>query len=73
MWQLSGIPCVHEVVAYTDMKMEPGDGVNNLCGKEMWVGAYKFSIRPVGGSTLWRKTNDILQLPQSVRIMPGRP
>lgn len=39
----------------------------------MFKEAYKYSIKPLKGSTYWPKTDDIKPLPPKERRMPGRP
>ncbi|GJW25672.1 splicing factor [Tanacetum coccineum] len=73
MWELSGIPCVHAVAAYTHMKMEPELGVSQFYSKNKWLEAYQHSIRPVPGSKLWKPVDFPKPLPPIERKMPRRP
>ncbi|GJT47448.1 zinc finger, PMZ-type containing protein [Tanacetum coccineum] len=73
MWELSGIPCVHAIAAYTHMKMEPELGVSQFYSKNKWLEAYQHSIRPVPGSKLWKPVDFPKPLPPIERKMPRRP
>ena len=73
MWELSGIPCIHAVAAYAHLGRNPEEGVHEWYSQERWFQAYQFSIRPVYGSTMWKRTRDPILLPPLIRRMPGRP
>ncbi|GJV57108.1 zinc finger, PMZ-type containing protein [Tanacetum coccineum] len=73
MSQLSGIPCVHSVAAYNHMNRDPIEGVDHFYSQQKWFEAYQFSIQPVFGSTMWKKTSNHPLLPPIIRTMPGRP
>nr|XP_043611501.1 uncharacterized protein LOC122583133 [Erigeron canadensis] len=73
MWELSGLPCVHAVAAYMFIKMDPTEGVSPWFEKAKWQDAYAYSIRPVRGSTHWRKVRNEPPLPPIQKKMPGRP
>ena len=73
MWELSGIPCIHVVAAYAHMNKDPEEGVHDWYSQEKWFEAYQFSIRPVYGSNMWKRTRDPPLLPPLMRTMPGRP
>ena len=73
MWELSGIPCIHAVAAYAHLGRNPEEGVHEWYSQERWFQAYQFSIRPVYGSIMWKRTRDPLLLPPLIRRMPGRP
>ncbi|GKF74827.1 hypothetical protein Tco_0224271, partial [Tanacetum coccineum] len=73
-WQLSGIPCVHIVaVALTFLNKDPETYVSDWLKKDMFKEAYKYPIRPLKGSSFWRKTHEIEPIPPKERRMPGRP
>ncbi|GKD49671.1 hypothetical protein Tco_1278647, partial [Tanacetum coccineum] len=48
-------------------------GVSHWYSQESWFNAYQFSIKPVFGSNMWKRTSDVPPLPPLVRTMPGRP
>ncbi|PWA66859.1 hypothetical protein CTI12_AA112880 [Artemisia annua] len=73
MWELSGIPCIHAVAAYAHLGRNPEEGVHEWYSQERWFQAYQFLIRPVYGSTMWKRTRDPPLLPPLMRRMPGRP
>ncbi|GKA76898.1 multidrug resistance-associated protein 5 [Tanacetum coccineum] len=72
-WDLSGVPCVHSVAAFSFLKMDPVLGVSAWYSKKMWENAYSYFIRPVGGSAMWPNTPEEPPLPPVLRKMPGRP
>ncbi|GJR04198.1 60S ribosomal protein L34 [Tanacetum coccineum] len=49
-WDLSGVPCVHAVAAFSFLKNDPILGVSAWYSKKMWQNAYSYFIKPVGGS-----------------------
>ncbi|PWA76341.1 hypothetical protein CTI12_AA235510 [Artemisia annua] len=48
-------------------------GVHDWYSQQKWFEAYQFSIRPVYGSTMWKRTRDPPLLPPLMRTMLGRP
>ncbi|GJZ31361.1 zinc finger BED domain-containing protein RICESLEEPER 2 [Tanacetum coccineum] len=62
-WDLSGIPCVHAVVAYSFLNQDVGIGVSSWFSKQMSVDAYSYFIKPVGGSSMWVKSANPPPLP----------
>ena len=72
-WDLSGVPCVHAVAAFGFVKTDPVEGVSAWYSKRMWVNAYSYFIRPVGGTSMWPHTTNDPPLPPILRKMPGRP
>ena len=73
MWELSGIPCIHALAAYEHMNRDPVQGVHEWYSQQKWFEAYQFTIRPVYGSNMWKRTRDPPLLPPLMRTMPGRP
>ncbi|GKD23290.1 hypothetical protein Tco_1224993 [Tanacetum coccineum] len=71
-WDLSSIPCIHAVAAYSLLNQDPSKGVSSWYSKQMWVDAYSHFIKPVGGSSIWVKSANPPPLPPKKRIMPGR-
>ncbi|PWA53950.1 hypothetical protein CTI12_AA440880 [Artemisia annua] len=71
--ELSGIPCIHAVAAYEHMNRDPIEGVHEWYSQQKWFEAYQFTIRPVCGSNMWKRTRDPPLLPPLMRTMPGRP
>ena len=73
-WDLTGVPCIHAIAAYAMLLRDPAEGVSECYGKEAWVKAYSYFIKPVGGKALWDKTGIApAPLPPKNRKMPGRP
>ncbi|GJV98272.1 transposase, MuDR, plant [Tanacetum coccineum] len=70
-WDLSGIPCVHAVAAYSFLNRDPVVGVSNWFTKQMWVNSYSHFIKPVSGTSLWVKSDKVPPLPPKKRKMPG--
>ncbi|PWA51685.1 hypothetical protein CTI12_AA460550 [Artemisia annua] len=73
LWELSGIPCVHDVAGYFHFKLNPDDGVSSWYTQAKWFDTYQFSIKPVYGSKIWRSTINTPPLPPIVKTMLGRP
>ncbi|GKA90230.1 F-box domain containing protein, partial [Tanacetum coccineum] len=73
LWELSGIPCVHAVAGYMHVGTDLDAGVSHWYSREAWFNAYQFSIKPVFGTNMWKRTNDVPPLPPIIRKMPGRP
>ncbi|GJX86676.1 hypothetical protein Tco_0337450 [Tanacetum coccineum] len=73
LWELSGIPCVHAMAAYMHVGTDLDAGVSHWYSKEAWFNAYQFSIKPVFGTNMWKRTNDVLPLPPIIRKIHGRP
>nr|GEX19224.1 hypothetical protein [Tanacetum cinerariifolium] len=73
MWQLSRIPCVHSVAAYNHMNRNPIGGVDHCYSQRKWFKAYQFSIKPVFGTTMWKKNKSSPILQPILITMPGRP
>ncbi|GKB76043.1 zinc finger, PMZ-type containing protein [Tanacetum coccineum] len=72
-WDLSGIPCIHVMAAYSLLNQDPSKGVSSWYSKQMWVNTYSHFIKPVGCSSIWVKSANPPPLPPKKRIMPGRP
>ncbi|GJZ29922.1 hypothetical protein Tco_0574969 [Tanacetum coccineum] len=73
LWELSGIPCVHAVAAYMHVGTDLDAGVSHWYSREAWFNAYQFSIKPVFGTNMWKRTNDVPPLPPIIRKIHGRP
>ncbi|GKA88907.1 hypothetical protein Tco_0810719 [Tanacetum coccineum] len=54
-WQLSGIPCVHAVVALAFLNKDPETYVSDWLKKEMFTKAYNYPIKPLKGSSFCPK------------------
>nr|GEU55220.1 hypothetical protein CTI12_AA204890 [Tanacetum cinerariifolium] len=68
-WDLSGVPCVHSVAAFSFLKNHPILGVSAWYSKKMWQNAYSYFIKPVGGSSMWPQTLEGPPLPPVLRKM----
>ncbi|GKB79282.1 zinc finger, PMZ-type containing protein, partial [Tanacetum coccineum] len=73
MWELTGLPCVHAVAGYIHLKKDPELGVTEWFSKNKWFESYQYSIRPVLGTKLWKKSDLPKPLPPGERKLPGRP
>ncbi|GJR75240.1 hypothetical protein Tco_0087605 [Tanacetum coccineum] len=73
LWELSGVPCVHVMVAYMHVGSDIDVGVSYWYSQESWFNAYQFSIKPVFRSNMWKMTNDVPPLPPTIRKIPGKP
>nr|GFC02696.1 zinc finger, PMZ-type [Tanacetum cinerariifolium] len=73
MWELIGLPCVHAVAGYIHLKKDPKLGVTEWFSKNKWVESYQYSVRPVSGTKLWKKSDLPKPLPPGERKLPGRP
>nr|GEY72869.1 hypothetical protein [Tanacetum cinerariifolium] len=71
--ELTGLPCVHAVARYIHLKKDPELGVTEWFLKNKWFESYKYSIRLVLGTKLWKKSNLPKPLPPGERKLPGRP
>ncbi|GJU93162.1 splicing factor [Tanacetum coccineum] len=72
-WNLSGIPCIHAVVAYCMLNQDPGIGVSSWYSKQMWVDAYSYFIKPVEkGHNRARCYNQTRPKPQQEKRKPGK-
>nr|GFB73535.1 zinc finger, PMZ-type [Tanacetum cinerariifolium] len=72
-WDLSGVPCVHYVAAFSFLKNDPILGVSAWYSKKMWQNAYSYFIKPVDSSSMWSQTPEEPPLPPVLRKMLGRP
>ncbi|XP_050207719.1 uncharacterized protein LOC126657126 [Mercurialis annua] len=52
LWDISGIPCAHEIVALYHAKKNPFDYICNYFNKMMFQNAYHFSLQPAGGGQM---------------------
>nr|GFC18524.1 hypothetical protein CTI12_AA105810 [Tanacetum cinerariifolium] len=73
MWELTGLRCVHAVAGYIHLKKDPELGVTEWFSKNKWFESYQYSIRPVPGTKLWKKSDLPKPLPPGERKLPGRP
>nr|GFA67358.1 hypothetical protein CTI12_AA105810 [Tanacetum cinerariifolium] len=71
MWELTCLPCVHAVAGYIHLKKDPELGVTEWFLKNKWFESYQYSIRPVPGSKLWKKSYLPKPLPPGKRKLPG--
>lgn len=73
LWNLSGVPCIHDVAAFMHFKLNPYIGVSSWYSQSNWFDTYQFSIKPVYGSKMWRSTINKPSLPPIVKVLPRRP
>ncbi|GJS56766.1 calcium/proton exchanger [Tanacetum coccineum] len=73
LWDLTGIPCIHGVVANAFLMKDPVDGVSECCSKRAWQNSYSSFILPVGGQSMWVKSGLPPPMPPKKRTMPGKP
>ncbi|GKB45964.1 zinc finger, PMZ-type containing protein, partial [Tanacetum coccineum] len=72
-WDLNGIPYVHGVAAYCFLNQDPANGVNPMYHKDAWQNTYAYSIKPVGGPSIWVRSELPPLMPPIRRKMPRRP
>ncbi|GKB47619.1 zinc finger, PMZ-type containing protein [Tanacetum coccineum] len=72
LWQLSGMPCIHAIIGYMYLTRDTDEGVHFSYIQEVWARTYQHFIRPVPGTSLWKRTNNQPPLPLIVRKMPRR-
>ncbi|GKB86186.1 hypothetical protein Tco_0958458 [Tanacetum coccineum] len=70
-WDLSGVPCVHSVAAFSFLKNDPILGVSAWYSKKMWQNAYSYFIKQVGGSSCGLKLEKSLLCHQSLERCQG--
>ncbi|GJU77031.1 zinc finger, PMZ-type containing protein [Tanacetum coccineum] len=58
---------------YIHLKKDPELGVTEWFSKNKWFESYQYSIRPVLGTKLWKKSDLPKPLPPGERKLPGRP
>nr|GEZ41020.1 zinc finger, PMZ-type [Tanacetum cinerariifolium] len=72
MWELTGLPCMHDVAGYIHLKKDLELGVIEWFSKNKWFESYQYSIKPgTPGSKLWKKSDLPKPLPPSERKLPG--
>ncbi|GJS10528.1 hypothetical protein Tco_0367324 [Tanacetum coccineum] len=71
MRELTGLPCVHVVAGYTHLKKDSELRLTDWYSKNKWFESYQYSIRPVPGTKLWKKSDLPKPLPSGERKLPG--
>ncbi|XP_004301817.1 PREDICTED: uncharacterized protein LOC101310232 [Fragaria vesca subsp. vesca] len=72
-WDLTGIPCKHDIVAVNFMRQKPEDYVDACYLKSTYMVIYSHTVKPVNGMDLWIPTDSTpILLPQYNRKY-GRP
>ncbi|GJY07995.1 hypothetical protein Tco_0375049 [Tanacetum coccineum] len=72
MRELTGLPCVHVVAGYTHLKKDSELRLTDWYSKNKWFESYQYSIRPVPGTKLWKKSDLPKPLPSGERKLPER-
>lgn len=72
-WDLSGIPCKHDVAAINFMRMKPEDFVHECYLKKTYMAIYSNTIKPLNGMNLWPRSDEATILPPQYTRQPGRP
>nr|GMD04340.1 uncharacterized protein LOC109174707 [Ipomoea batatas] len=72
-WDLTGIPCSHNIAAIRRKGCIPEEYVNNCYTVESYLRSYEPAILPVTSSELWHKTGLPPPLPPKYKAQPGRP
>ncbi|CAI9292180.1 unnamed protein product [Lactuca saligna] len=72
-WQVSGIPCVHAVVAISYLNRNVEDYVAPWFHTTMFLTCYNHTINPLNGSSMWPEVPYMKPLPPQKRRLPGRP
>ncbi|GJR22895.1 UBN2 domain-containing protein [Tanacetum coccineum] len=72
-WEISDIPCIHDVAGYMHLNRDPDVGVSEWYTQEKRFSVYQFSIKPVCGTSMWKKIGNRPPLPPIIRKIPRRP
>ncbi|XP_028065583.1 uncharacterized protein LOC114268592 [Camellia sinensis] len=72
-WDLSGLPCVHVVVATNYMGEEPENYVHHYYKLETCLRIYENMLTPINGRQMWPTTQYGKVLPPDVNKRAGRP
>ncbi|XP_052621926.1 uncharacterized protein LOC111897236 [Lactuca sativa] len=73
IWQLTGIPCLHGVVAISSLNQDAETYVSQSYSKEAFLKCYYYSINPLNGSDTLEEVPYRKPLPPKRRRLPGRP
>ncbi|XP_072077221.1 uncharacterized protein [Arachis hypogaea] len=72
-WQLSGIPCPHDISCITFKGLDLESYVDDCYKKEDYQRCYREVIHPVNGSELWKRTQYDDVIPPPYRRPSHRP
>ncbi|WMV07501.1 hypothetical protein MTR67_000886 [Solanum verrucosum] len=72
-WQLRGIPCQHDVLAYQYAGQDPEDHVVHWYRKDAFMKAYNYFIQSIPNMKMWPHTSDIVIESPEPKQMSGRP
>ncbi|KAK9929543.1 hypothetical protein M0R45_026638 [Rubus argutus] len=70
-WDLSGIPCKHDVAAINFMRMKPEDFVHECYLKKTYMAIYSNTIKPLNGMNLWPRSDEATILPPQYTRQPA--
>lgn len=73
LWSLTGIPCVHSIVAFHKKGQNPHDLVNPYYSIETFNKLYDNVLVPVNGSDMWPKGEEVQLDPPRAYRQTGRP
>ncbi|KAL4295177.1 hypothetical protein GQ457_12G023610 [Hibiscus cannabinus] len=72
-WDLTGIPCKHDICVILFKNDRVEEYINDLYKKDMYEKCYNFVIPPLAGEKFWPATNMGDIEPPLPRKLPGRP
>ena len=72
-WELSGIPCQHEMCALVHNKENSKDHISIWYHRDMYIVAYKDKIMLVKGKRFYNLSKYLLEEPPMVEKRKGRP
>ncbi|XP_074342344.1 uncharacterized protein LOC141679870 [Apium graveolens] len=73
-WDLTGIPCSHDVAAIHDRRHQPIMYVSKYYTKEMYMKSYNQTLQALRGEDFWEMTDKAVMLPPDIpKKLRGRP
>ncbi|CAN1847972.1 hypothetical protein LINPERHAP1_LOCUS38738 [Linum perenne] len=71
-WDLTGIPCRHDIAAIISLKERPEDYIDTIYRMENYLQAYQFVLQPVPRKNLYPHVEGPEIMPPVIVRMPGR-
>nr|KAJ0208880.1 hypothetical protein LSAT_V11C400179400 [Lactuca sativa] len=73
-WQLTGIPCVHAILAISSLNLDVEAFVSNSYTKTSFLSSYEYNIHALNDISEWPHVEGLhTTLPPLKRRLPGRP
>ncbi|CAN1185109.1 hypothetical protein LINPERHAP2_LOCUS37359 [Linum perenne] len=72
-WQLSGVPCMHAIVAISYMRYDINNYIHEWYSVQVARRAYTKGIQPLPGREDWKEVDGNQVLPPPYKVLPGRP